>query len=84
MARHKRRCKENYGVTAEEREEEDHGRDAAATRQGRRRKGTFDRCGSELFKKNMARHRGSCGVDLMRRRKTCQYCKKDLSEGYVK
>ena len=32
----------------------------------------------------MARHRGTCGVELTRRRKTCQYCGKDLSEGYVK
>ena len=37
-----------------------------------------------LLKKNMARHRGTCGVELTRRRKTWQYCGKDLSEGYVK
>ena len=84
MARHKRRCREKYGVAVEEREEEDYGRDTAGTRQGGRRKGTCDRCGCVLLKKNMARHRGTCGVELTRRRKTCRYCGKDLSESYVK
>ena len=50
----------------------------------RARKRTCERCGSELLKKNVARHRGTCGVELMRTRKTCQYCGKDLSEDYVK
>ena len=84
MARHKRRCREKYGVAVEEQEEEDYGRDTAGTRQGGRRKGTCDRCGCVLLKKNMARHRGTCGVELTRRRKTCRYCRKDLSESYVK
>ena len=84
MARHKRRCREKYGVAAEEREEEDYGRDTAVTRQGGRRKETRDGCGCVLLKKNMARHRGTCGVELTRRRKICRYCGKDLSEGYVK
>ena len=41
-------------------------------------------CGTELLKKNIERHRGTCGVELKRRRKTCRYCGKDLSEGYDK
>ena len=69
MARHKRRRKEKYGVAA---------------RQRGRKKGTYERCGSELLKKNMARHRETCGVELVRARKTCQYCREDLSEDYVK
>ena len=32
----------------------------------------------------MARHRGTCGVEVMRKRKRCQYCGKDLTEGYIK
>jgi len=43
-----------------------------------------DRCGSQLLKKNMARHRGTCGAEFTRKRKRCQFCGKDLAEGYVK
>ena len=32
----------------------------------------------------MARHRGTCGVEVMRKRKRCQYCGKDLTESYIK
>ena len=32
----------------------------------------------------MARHRGKCGVQVIRKRKRCQYCGKDLAEGYIK
>ena len=69
MTRHKRRCREKYGVAAEEREEEDYRRDTAVTRPGGRRKGTCDGCGSVLLKKNVARHRGTCGVELTRRKR---------------
>ena len=41
-------------------------------------------CGNELLVKNMVRHGGTCGVELMRTRKACRYFGKDLSEDYVK
>ena len=82
MARHKRRCKEKYSMTVEEREDEDCRGNTSATRQGGRKTGICERCGSELLKKNMARHRGTCSVEVTRKR--CQYCGKDLAEGYTK
>ena len=84
MARHKRRCKEKYSTTVEEREDEERGSNIAVPRQGRRRTCICDRCGSQLLKKNMARHRGTCGAEFTRKRKRCQFCGKDLAEGYVK
>ena len=63
----------------EEQEDEDYGRNTTLTRQGGRRKGTCKRCGNELLKKNLTRHRGACGIELMRTRKTCQYCGKAMS-----
>ena len=73
-----------YSMTVEDRQDKDYGGTTSATRQGGRRTGICDRCGSELLKKNMARHRGTCGVHVMRKRKRCQYCRKDLTEGYIK
>ena len=81
MTRHKRRCKEKYGTSERTRIVKGI---TAVTRQEGRRTGICDRCGSELLKKNMARHRGTCGVEVMRKRKRCQYCGKDLTEGYIK
>ena len=84
MARHKRRCKEKYCMNSEERADKDCQGNTAVTRQERRRTRICTRCGSELLKKNMARHRGTCGVEVTRERKRCQYCGKDLIEGYIK
>ena len=84
MARHIRRCKEKYSMAVEEREDEERGSNTAVPRQGRRRTCICDRCGSQLLKKNMARHRGTCGAEFTRKRKRCQFCGKDLAEGYVK
>ena len=73
-----------YSMTVEDRQDTDYGGTSSATRQGGRRTGICDRYGSELLKKNMARHRGTCGVHVMRKRKRCQYCRKDLTEGFIK
>ena len=32
----------------------------------------------------MAIHRGTCGVEVTRKRKKYQYFRKDLAEGYIK
>ena len=75
MARHKRRCKEKeYSIPEEEQEDEDFGGNTSVTREGGERTGTCDRCGSELLKKNMTRHRRTCGVKVTRKKKRCQYC----------
>ena len=43
MGRHRRRCMEKSGLTAEDRGQEDYGRYITATRQGGRRTGTYNR-----------------------------------------
>ena len=68
MARHKRRCKEKYSIPVEEQEDEVFGGNTTATSQGGKRRGTCDRCGSELLNKNMARHRRPSSVEVTRKR----------------
>ena len=47
--------------------DEDCGGNTSVTRQGGRRIVTCDRGGSELLKKNMARHRRACGAEVTRK-----------------
>jgi len=54
------------------------------TRQGGKRTETCYRCGSEFLKKSMKRHRGTCDVEVTRKKERCQYCGKDLTEDYIK
>jgi len=84
MARHKRRCKEKYIIPVDEQEDEDCGGDITVTRQGGKSTGICDRCGSEVVKKNMARHGGACCVEVTRKRSRCQYLGKDLAADYIK
>ena len=84
VTRHKRRCKEKYSIPVEKQEDKDCGGNALVTRQGGKRTGPCDRCGREVLKKNMARHRETCGLEVMRKEKRCQYLGKDLAEDYIK
>ena len=55
-------------MNSEERDDKEGEGNTTAARQEGRRTGISDRCDSELLKKNMARHRGTCGVEVERER----------------